>query len=66
MPFSNPPENWKKGLLPIRPGNYMAYLGPYREITGTEMVKKSVSAWNSTFIGGKGKSLGFGRLTLYW
>ena len=44
----------------------MAYLRPYREIMGTEMVKKSVSAWNSTFIGGKGKSLGFGRLTLYW
>lgn len=66
MLFSNPPENWKKGLLFICPGNYMAYLGPHREIMGTEMVKKGVSTWGSTFIGSEGSIVGFGGLALYW
>ena len=36
------------------------------EIMGTEIVKNSVSAWDSTFIKGEGSILGFGGLTLYW
>lgn len=50
----------KEGLLLTDPINYMAHLGPPREVTGRE----SSLALGSPFIDVKGGGLGFCKLTV--